>query len=550
MPRVPTLSRQVGPRALPDTRQSFVPSAASFGANLAGDVQQVALQLYERKQAASDDAALLEFDNGLAQWEHTRLHDPNAGVLNTVKGKDALDLSNTLGEEYDTVSSEAIGKLLPRQQAAAQRLALRRREGIISTLDTYGSREGDAYEQAQVESSLKTSVQLGIANATDPVRLKTELDRQQMIVGMAAEKRGLPPEVRDQQIADLRTATVGGAIDQLLAVGRDQAAQALFDATKDGLTGDKLAGIERALEEGNLRGEGQRQSDRIMATAKTLGDAREAVKAIDNPKLRDEVQQRVEHEWALNSRQQQDAEEQTLITAYNLVESGGLKAIPPATWTTLSGGARSSLRAYAKQLAEGSRPTVKTDYETLYALIRQSAEDPEAFAKQPLLSYKHKLSDGDFEQLAHAQAAVISGGKKGSAAQLDDYRTELQTVDQVLGQSGIDPNPPKTKGDDAAKVAWLRGQIASEVRRVQDVTKKKVTNDELEAITRRLLGVQVLDRGWFRNSTQPLMDATIDDVPTLALQAIRDEFRRAGVTRPTDQQVLQAWLDKAVEQAK
>lgn len=69
----------------------------------------------EQARQDADEAALLEFDNQLAGWEHARLHDPQSGVLNTVKGKDALDLTNTLGDEFDQISRDAIGQLLPRQ---------------------------------------------------------------------------------------------------------------------------------------------------------------------------------------------------------------------------------------------------------------------------------------------------------------------------------------------------------------------------------------------------------------------------------------------------
>lgn len=527
-------------------RQSFVPSAASFGSNLAGNVADIAAKIYERKQAATDDAALLEFDNTLAGWEHARLHDPQSGVLNTVKGKDALDLPNTLGDEFDQMTSEAIDKLQPRQQQAAQRLAQRRREGIVSTLDSYGSREADAYEDAQVDASLKTSVQLGIANATDPVRLKNELDRQELVIAGEVQRKGLPPEVRDRKIQEFRTATLTGAIDQLLTLDRDQAAQALFDATKNQIDGDKWAAIEKALEDSSLRRKGQQAADAIGTQAKTLSEARDLVKAIEDPKLRDEVQQRVEHDWAVREKIEQDQSEQALVNAYNLVESGGLSAVQKTPlWRTLTGGARSSLRAYAKQLVEGTRATVKTDYETLYALIRQSAEDPEAFAKQPLLSYKHKLSDGDFEQMARLQASVISGGKKQPGV-LDDYRTELQTVDGVLTEAGINPEPGKDDADARSKVAWLRGKVAEEVRRVQSVTGKKATNEELEAIARRMLGREVLDRGTFWNSTQPLMNAQSSDVPDVARQQIIAAFKQRGVANPTDQQILLVWLDSQV----
>lgn len=548
MPRVQTYGgAQVSTRPLPAARRRVVPSPDSFGASFGEVAARIGTQglteIFEARRERNDQLAILDAHNQLATWRQRRLEDPQTGAL-TVKGKDAFELHEKVAPEFETFAAGVSEKLQnDRQRLAFDRIKGEQFRALQDTLFAHEHRERETYFREQADSAITLAVSDAIANAGDPQKIAAELARGEGVI--RTHLKGQADETIADKVLTFRSSVHEGIIDRLLATDQDRAARAYYEEVQDQVIGGRRAQIEKALDTGSTLAEAQRQADAILAAGGTLTQQRDKAKAIEDPEVRDRALQYIEHEQIIRDRADREQAEATLVTAYNQVEKGGLKAIPPTVWSSLPGGARASLRAYAKQLVEGTRAAVKTDYETMYALIRQSAEDPETFAKQPLLSYKHKLSDGDFEQMARLQASVISGGKKAPQI-LDDYRTELQVVDQVLQQSGIDPSPERKDQEGLrSKVAFLRSLVAGEARRVQGLTGKKVTNDELEAIAWKVLGTQVLDRGgWFSSdSTQPLANADIDDVPPADRRLIEQAFKRRGIAHPTDDQILFAWLE-------
>src|SRR5207253_1920360 len=121
-------------------------------------------------------------------------------------------------------------------------------------------------------------------------------------------------------IDSARTKVHLGVIDRLLSLDKDKAARIYFEETQSQIDGDAQARIQKALDEAGTQREGQQQSDAILAAGGTLSEQRDKARAIDDPKVRDEVMSRIEHEAAVKDKIKRDDEESTLIGAYNIVD--------------------------------------------------------------------------------------------------------------------------------------------------------------------------------------------------------------------------------------
>lgn len=545
MPRVRAYGTpQVQRRPIAGVKQQADTAAWEGVARIGGQVADIALGVAAKARNDEDRAVLQKADNDLSERQQQL-----ALNAQTITGDAAFGLPEQTEKEFDDFASGIEEKLSnPRQRAAFANSKANALASLRSSVYQHVSRERQLFTRAQSERGVDLAASDAIANASDPVRVSRSLEKGTAIVRDAL--KGQAPETVAAGVQDFQTKVHVGVLNRLLSTNQDKAAKVYFEETRHQINGDALARIEQAIDTGSKLGDAQRLSDAIVAEGGSLTEQRDKAKLIEDPDVRDRALQYIEHEDAIRKRENQVEEEDLMVTAGNLIDKGGLKAVTADLWVKLTPSQKTSLEQYAKRKATGAgAAAIKTDYPTYYALVRQAAEDPETFATQPLMAYRHKLNDVDFERIISMQAGVLKGGKQ-STPELDDSRTELQVVDGALRRAGIDPTPTDKQKQLGEKVAWFRSQVAAEQRRVQEITKKKVSNEELEAITKRILGQQVLDRGWFFDSTTNIMDAEIGDVPRGARAEIIAEYRRNGVMNPTDGQILMQWLDYATRKGK
>lgn len=559
MPRVSTYGLpSVRSQGIPSARRTAIPSPDAFGAGFGEVAANIGLrglaeqEAEKRRQAQlakqrADQIAILEADNNLATWENSRLLDPEKGALN-VKGKDALGLPEAVGQEFDEVAGTlAQSMATPEQRDGFHRAQLLRRRSIDVTLARHVSAQIQAYDKEEFGKSLVNSRNAAIANAADPRRVGLELQRQTDNIEQFATANGLGPEAKASLLDEARTATHEGVIDRLLTDGKDTAAQVYFEETKSQISGDSLAKIERALEEGSLMGESQRKADEISGSAKTLTEARDAVKQITDPKLRDAVQTRVEHEWAIKEAEERDTEEQKLKDIGNLIDQKGLRAVSPAVWSTLTVQQKAGFENYAKRnLTDGEG---KTDLPFYYSLMTQASTNPEGFSKLILSDPKYlsKLGKTEFKQLAELQNSIRKGEKVDE--KLDGFRTNEQIVNDTLDLAGI-----ARTGDDAdhGTIAQFRKALDQRVGELQRLTGKKATNEDVQRLSDDLIQKQIaVPDSWFQRllghpfTGKRLMSVGIADIPGADRRNIEAALKKHGVP-PTEQNIVQAFIDMQV----
>lgn len=577
--RRPDRTQTIG--ALPGVRATAASTAQSEGANLEiargraeaskfggdiireqakgdtfGMVSRVGADLFAKFSAEerdkSNQAALAKASNALSDWKNKKLYDPNDGVLNR-RGESALGAPEEVNDEFSAVADEVAGGLSnDDQRQAFERLRSQEHQSLDLQVRRHTFEQVNEYRAGEMKGVITNATDEAIRSSSDPKLVNVALSKAVGAVRTAGKMMGQGDELIKDNVRAVTSQIHTGVIGQLLADENDAGATAYFEATRDQIEADKLDGITKAIETGQIRGQSQKQSDEIIRAGGTLNQQLEKAKTLD-PKLRDEVTARLEHNAAIEERAKREADETALTQAYNLVDQAkSTDAIPPAQWASLDGSARASLIHYARLKAAGE--PVRTDDPTYYALMQQAGEDPSVFTKQNLLNYRGKLDDGDFKQLTSLQLSIRNGNRSASEKDLAGYRTKSELVDDSLTQYGIDPRAKPASAEGKA-IANLRRLLDQRVEVVQSEG-KKVTNVEVQQALDDILGTQVTTPGswWnifpggkpFFDQKRRAVDLSIDDVPTEKRQKIEERLRRRGMP-VTDQSVLDWYIDVTVQ---
>jgi hypothetical protein len=538
MPTVPRVQRQVRREALPGVRLTAAETATSQGAGLAEAQAQSSQAMagfgatvanagigivgaeLQRERDRADQVSILAYQRKLGEWENKRVTEALQ-----VQGKDAMTLPEDLAAEFAQITGELDKELTnDRQRAMAERLKTDRGLGIDLTMRRHVSKEMDRYEAEELKGFLSNSVNTAILNANDPKRVFAELGAAEAALRTHGKNTGMGPEAIERSVLALQTETHGGVIERLLANEQDKAAKVYFEEAKAAgqISGEAVANIEKALEEGALRGESQRQSDKIIASGGTLSEQRAAARAIEDPKLRDQVMQRIEHEATVKERETREMEDARFNSAYNTMEKAGgnIRAIPPAQWAAMSPGEKSAIRSEAERITRGV--PVKTDLPTYYGLMERAGDDPANFVTENLLRYRHLLDDTEFKQLTNIQASIKAGNREAASKQgLGDFLTNKEIVDNTLLQYGITPSgKDQTKEEQAATIQFqrtLQTLVSEEAAR----TNKKPDDKWIQQAADRILSQTITTQtptmfgfSAYKYKTKPIVSLTIADVPS------------------------------------
>lgn len=582
MPTVRRLERQVSLAPLPGVRRRFASTPEAEGAGIAraqGALAQAQAQeaiaraeglarlgeglartgvtlfarIQEEEKRKADEAALLKASNRLSEWQHKRLYDPDAGAF-TVKGERAMTLPEEIRAEFDQVADE-IGRELGNddQRAAWARLVARERDVIDLQVRRHVFREVEGIRAREFEAFVANKVDAAVRSALDPRLVALHLDDVTSAIQRTGPSLGLGPEQIAARVQAVQSRVHVGVISSLLSQGMDEAAGAYFEAARDEITGDKLDDIQRAIEEGKLRGRAQREADRIIAGGGTLAEQREQARQIEDPQLRDAVMQRIEHEHTIAERVRREQEEAAMREAYDILDrTADVTRIPPALWAGFSGSTRRAMREYARMLAAGT--PVETDYPTYYRLLQQAGDDPQAFATANLLQFRHKLGETEFKQLANLQLSIKNGNRQAADKVLEGFRTRGQILEDTLRLYRIDPKAdPDT--DEGRAIALLRRLLDQRVDAMQ-AAGQKVTNTEIQRALDDLLSQEITIPGSWKALIRPftydlfdqrkrLVDLTIDDVPADWRRKIEERLRRNGVPI-TDATILEWYINARI----
>jgi hypothetical protein len=520
-----------------------------FGDQVTGLGVALFAELQERERAAADQTALLKASNRLSDWRNQYLYDQERGAFRR-KGEAAMPLPEETRAEFDRVAGEIEAGLgSDAQRAAFAKLRSQEWQGIDLQVRRHVFGEMQEFRAGELKAFVANTTNAAIQASADPRLVQVELSKAVGAIRANAPALGVGPEAVEQQVAAVQSQVHVGVISNLLAEDKDQAATAYFEATREQIAGDKLDAVTKALEEGSLRGQAQRKADEIVRAGGTLTEQRERARAIEDPKLRDQVMQRIEHEAVVADRAKREREEAEMKTGYDILDrTPDVTKIPPALWTSYDGGTRSAMLSYARARAKGE--PVNTDLPTFYTLMNQAGDAPEAFAKENLLRYRHKLSEQDFQQLAGLQLSIKSADRKATEKDLAPFQTRMQLLDATLSLHGIDPNAKPDTAEGKA-IAQLRRMLDRRVELLQ-AGGVKATNQDIQSEIDAILSASVTVPGswWnifpggrsFTDTTKRLVDVTIDDISATDRKLVEEALRRQGLP-VTDATILDRYIE-------
>lgn len=209
-------------------------------------------------------------------------------------------------------------------------------------------------------------------------------------------------------------------------------------------------------------------------------------------------------------------------------------AVPPKEVDNLIG--------FAQKIAKG-------DDSTSLWLYNKLTGNPDAMARMSdseFFALRRELSEADFKHFSNERAKLM-GATPGSNGP-GDLNTQAikQSLDERLRMLQIDPTPKDDGGSDAARVGGIRRFVDQYFMAAQREAGKKFTDAEVAQHLDALFAKNATFRGWFSNSSGPMLGMKAGDIDSATRDGIKAAFKRQGIDSPTDAQILNAYWNMKV----
>ena len=156
------------------------------------------------------------------------------------------------------------------------------------------------------------------------------------------------------------------------------------------------------------------------------------------------------------------------------------------------------------------------------------------------------MSEADFKHFSN-ERAKRTGSAPGSNGP-GDLNTQAikQTLDERLRMLQIDPTPKDDGGSDAARIGGMRRFVDQYFMAAQREAGKKFTDTEVAQHVDALFARNATFRGWFSNSSGPMLGMKVSDIEGTAKDSIKAAYKRQGIDNPTDAQIMNAYWNAKV----
>lgn len=508
MAQVPQAQRQVIGQTVQAKKIATTPGIEAFGGGYGVDRMMNALgntvgALFD----LNDSHDSLEANTKAA--ELTRLKNNVIHGYNDENGNKVQGYSATTGKaattEIDTYKNkfkEGFDKLNGELSNDRQKQKFRRYYDEMDLemdgmMKGHSSRQQLEYDKSNTDAYVQAQRDDAIHNYSMPGKVESSLKKQEQSIVDFGLRNGYEPgsEFIKQKILQAKTMAHAGVIERLLTDDKDQLAKdylaKVSEEKRDGagkvtkareISGDAIANLERMVEAGSLRGESQRISDNIIRTSESIGPALEMARSIEDPKLRDEITQRVKVRFAEANSVKTDQELQNFVSVADYVEKYKTRdGMPVSQWNSLYQKEKDAIDKRILILNSGSL-TVNNDkvYSDLMMMASNPITQPK-FAKENLfVEARNKLDDPHYNELVATQRGIL---KKDEAItkKLDMFRTDRQVViDSLKAVKITQKSDPDVFNDFNRKIALLkeRWQI-SNGKNMPDTEFQKMVDHQL-----------------------------------------------------------------------
>jgi len=499
--------RQVQETAAPNIRIDPGGSAEAFGAGASNQkVQSAADGLFDQTQkilaaekAKADEVVLTEFNSKLTHLKNELIYNPKTGLMNR-KGRDAFGASESVHSDYDSQVEELKKSLSSRsQEEMANKMIIGHKTDLDGDIEKHIYAESKAYDDETTQAALLTAHDDAVLNYQNPEKVQAALDNQAGTVLRWAKRNGYPDNdpITLQKLEQAASKTHSAIVERMLGMGDDLQAKAYFDSVKaqgGQFTGQDMVSVEKALEEGSVRGQSERNAKAIYSQHTDMAQALREADAIDNVKVKDETRRRIKERFADADSSRRDSNEKNHINALNILDNSKNidDVMKSPMWKNFTQGERNGLINYAKMKAEGIQPARNgEDYYNL-KIMAATPELQSKFLKTNIREYVGKVTDSELHELINLQ----TNGRVGKGMNLDGFRSNQDIVKGTLKDFGFNPNA-KPGTDEIKKVNQFLAKVDQAVMKEQERTGKKITNDEIKRISDNLMIEGTTDNGIF-----------------------------------------------------
>ena len=559
MPTVPKFENNVTLGGLPSARMDTSVDKEAFGSGAASKAfASAALSLSKtafdyaekekKEKAAADKVVADNAIDELIRRKNESAWNKDTGAFNK-KGEDAIGVIDTHLPQFDKDVEDIEKNYLtsPEQKAYFRQKARDHRNEFEVQLNKHVANESFKLDEEKTFSGIANLQDDARLNWQEPNKVNRNINDMRGRLVDYAQRNGKTKEWAIEQDNKLVSSTHAGVIEQMIDGGNDLHAQSYFnrvkDQIKDAETYDKVSKI---VEEGSIRGNSQRYSDRIFsAYSNDMESALSEARKIKDPKVQDATIERIKDRFVLKDKAEKQAVEQLHMSATDIIDkTGSVDNIPAKDWAKFSLSERSALKNYAKQRSETSGVQTQWD-EYQYLMNLASSTDKgerEQFLNTNLYKeYRGKLADPEFKELIHKQTAVKKGDTK-VLKDLDGYRSNTMIVNDTLKAIGIDPNPKKGSKD-ATRAASFRKMVDDEIIATQEKTGKKATNEEVQGIVDRLTTNVVTDKGILFDTKKRLFEVDVKDIPKEEIAKMEESLKRKNIS-VTNEILIQMYIKR------
>lgn len=238
----------------------------------------------------------------------------------------------------------------------------------------------------------------------------------------------------------------------------------------------------------------------------------------------------------------QREDESVAAAMRGVVENGGRYSdLPVSVRSALPPGKIDEVIGFAQKISKGDDSTSPWLYNRLTSNPGQLA----AMSDDAFYALRRELSESDFKHFSTERAKLSGKAPAGAAGDLNGSAIK-QTLDARLRMLNIDPSPKDDGGSDAARIGSIRQFVDQYFYAAQRESGKKFSDVEVAQHIDALFAKNVTFRGWFSNTSGPMLGMKIGDVPSDVRDNIKAAFKRQGIDNPTDAQLMNAYWNTKV----
>jgi hypothetical protein len=249
MPTVPIVEKDTRPQGYspmqinPSLAQIPVPQFTGAN-NLMKSLQGLA----QKGKEQADKVAMIDAQRALDEWEATNLFDAKTGAL-ARQGKDAFDLPNTLGKNFDDTFTKYREKLTSDQQVMFDDMAVSRRRTVMNQLYSHERVQMDSYAQNAAKGLQDTSVNRAAHYYNDPLVRDEAINAAKAAEILDLQRQGITDPNDPIYVAKTTAAESRARLGVLTRYSDNDPAGAIkyYDEVKGKLSADDLINADKLI---------------------------------------------------------------------------------------------------------------------------------------------------------------------------------------------------------------------------------------------------------------------------------------------------------------